>query len=501
VNVSTPERERIAVDGVEWLAALWELTAPGPSRSANPHLVEVLRLEPRLLTHPACRLVSALRQSTTRDRLVKQIVTGAYTTAPADDELAAAVHAFAREVAECWGTRMADFIANARAAAVDRAARLAGPLDAVEPLAELTGERLPFRAVLAPSVFLPVPQTGRHGALLHLPAESVAHLHFGFPVHGGESPFSFTREWFLGGAWHYAIQTYLARYWPPVARRLSARRDVMRALLEVLRSVPSRRGPMGDTEVLEVMAVHVNFVMKGALYRGCGLRDDLVRALANAEGFILFSWVEAWLLDGLGGATLPAHLLTLPDALAAAQAQWQDLRFADVAAPPTGVHIALTSVSARSATFVVPDEWSDAASTAAMAGWDLLSLPRLRYSEWCRVRERDANPVIAFGEPERNDLVRGVLEQRGLSLARVHAHDPAIIALSKPGFEGHDWCLAVAVTRPETAALLHIEMAFARPRSYIVCDGQAVIAPDSLADGDDMEHARAGVASDRATNG
>jgi hypothetical protein len=394
-----------------------------------------------------------------------------------------------------------DCIANARAAALDRASRIAGPLDAVESLAELTGERLPFRAVLAPSIFLPVPQAGRHGALIHLPAESVAHLHFGFPVHGAASPFSFTRDWFLGGAWHYAIQMYLARYWPPVAQRLAERTDVMRALREVLGSVPSRDGAMSDARVLDVMTVHANFAMKDALYRRCGFRDGLVRALANSEGLILFSWVEHWLLDGRGGATLPARLLTLPDALAATQAHWQDLRFADSVSPPTAVNIALASVNARSATFVVPDEWSDAASTAAMAGWDLLSLPRLRYSEWCRVRERDARPIIAFGEPERNDLVRGVLEQRGLSLARVHAHDPAIIALSKPGFEGHDWCLAVAVTRPETAALLHIEMAFAQPGSYIVCDGQAVIAPDSLADGDDMEHARAGVASDRATNG
>jgi hypothetical protein len=237
--------------------------------------------------------------------------------------------------------------------------------------------------------------------------------------------------------------------------------------------------------VLEVMAVHVNFAMKSALYRRGGFREDLLRKLAHGEGFILFSQVEQWLRDGLGGTPLPAYLRTLPDALAATQAQWQDLRFADVAAPPTAVNIALMSMNARTATFVVPDEWSEAASTAAMAGWDLLSLPRLRYSEWCRVRARDASPVIAFGEPERNDLVRGVLDQRGLSLARVQAHDPAIIALSRPGFEGRDWCLAVAVTRPETAALLHIEMALARTGAdpYLVCDGSAVIAMGPLAGG------------------
>jgi hypothetical protein len=485
VTVTDLAPEHLAVDGVEWLAALWELTEPRESRSANPHLIALLHLQPRLLAHPACRLVNALRQSTTRDRLVKQLVASAYAETSDRDELVVAVRSFEREIAACWGARVADFIASARAEARDRARRIAGPLEAATHLAELTGERLPFRAVLAPSIFLPVPQAGRHGALIHLPGESVAHLHFGFPVHGGPSPFRFTREWFLGGAWHYAIQTYLDRYWPPVAQRLAARPEVMRALLDVLGSVPSRRATMSGTQVLEVMAGHVNFAMKSLLYRRVGIREDLLRALVHGEGLILFTWVQQWLLDRGGGAPLPAYLLTLPDALAAAPAQWQDQRFADVASPPTAVNVALTSMSARTATFVVPDEWSEAASTAAMAGWDLLSLPRLRYSEWCRVRARDASPVIAFGEPERNDLVRGVLDQRGLSLARVDALNPAIIALSRPGFEGRDWCLAVAVTRPETAALLHIEMALARAGAdpYMVCDGSAVVAMGPLAEG------------------
>jgi hypothetical protein len=483
--VTVTARERLAVDGVEWLAALWELTEPRACRSANPHLIALLQLKPQLLAHPACRLVGALRQSTTRDRLVKQLVASAYAETPAGDELMVAVRSFERDFAACLGAPVADFIASARAEAFDRACRIAGPLEAATQLGELTGERLPFRAVLAPSVFLPVPQAGRHGALIHLTGESVAHLHFGFPVHGGASPFGFTREWFVAGAWHYAIQTYLARHWPPVAQRLTARPDVMRGLLDVLGSVPSRRGTMSDVDVPKVMAEHVNFAMKSALYRRSGFREDLLRALAHGEGLVLFSWVRQWLLDRVRGTPLPMYLLTLPEALAAARPEWQDLRFADVAPPPTAIRVALTSMSARSATFVVPDGWSDAASTAAMAGWDLLSLPRLRYSEWCRLRARDANPVIAFGEPERNDLVRGVLDQRGLSLARIDAHDPAIIALSRPGFEGRDWCLAVAVTRPETAALLHIEMALARAGAdpYVVCDGSTVIDMGPLPEG------------------
>jgi hypothetical protein len=490
VSATGPPRARIAIDGVEWLAAIWALTDDDPCRSANPHLVALLHLEPRLLAHDACRMVGALRRTQTRDQLVKRLVTASYDASgtAAAEPLAAALRGFAHDVESWWGSAMTGFIAAARAVALDRASRIAGPLPAAEHLAELTGEPLAFRVVLGPSVFLPAPQAGRHGALVQLPSETVAHLHFGFPLHAGKQPFTFNREWFLGGAWHYAIQTYLGRYWPPVRQRLARRHDLLRALRRVLGSVPSRRRPaaMTTTAVLDALATHVNFAMKGALYRRLGLRDGLHRALAEAEGLILFPWVEQWLREGVDGAiALPAHLPTMPEALAATRAQWEDLRFEAVVAPPTAVNIALASMRARSATLVVPDEWSETTAAAAVAGWELLSLPRLRYSEWSRERHRDTSAVIAVGEPEHNALVRGVLEQRGLSLAHVNAPDPAIIALSEPGFAGRDWCLAVAVTRPETAARLHIEMALAQPNSYIVCDGGAVIAPGAPAAPDD----------------
>jgi hypothetical protein len=476
------ERERIAVDCVEWLAALWELTEEPASASANPHLVALLRVEPRLLAHPARQLVISLRTSNTRDQLIKLLVMSAYIDVPGADEIVRAVQSFSRDAAIWCSPAVSDLIAWARADALDRSARIAGPLEAAADLAELVGERLPFRVVLGPSVFLPCPQVGRHGALVQLPSETLAHLHFGFPVHGGPYAFKFTRDWFVGGAWHYAIQSYLARRWPPVAQRIAARPQLMKALSRVFAVGASRRGHATITGqgVLDVLAIHVNFAMKCALCRRLGWPQGLHRALADAEGLVLFSWVEPWLLDGVDrNVKLPEYLLTLPDALAAVQAEWKDKRSVDRAVPFMAVNLAVASRSARSATFVLPDEWSDVASQAAVAGWRPLALPRLRVSDWNRRRTADINPVIAFGEPERNDLVRGVLEQRGLSLARVNARHPAIIALSEPGFDGRDWCLAVAVTRPETAAMLHIEMALTSTGPYIICDGRAVIALDS----------------------
>jgi hypothetical protein len=70
-----------------------------------------------------------------------------------------------------------------------------------------------------------------------------------------------------------------------------------------------------------------------------------------------------------------------------------------------------------------------------------------------------------------------VLAQRRLSLdalARDAAH-PAIVALSMPGLADAPWCVAVAVARVETAALLCVEMALKQTSSYILFDGGAVI--------------------------
>jgi hypothetical protein len=99
----------------------------------------------------------------------------------------------------------------------------------------------------------------------------------------------------------------------------------------------------------------------------------------------------------------------------------------------------------------------------------------MSFSNWVQTRAHEPGAVIAFGEPERNPLVRRVLEQRGLSLAEAGASARAIIALSPPEFEEADWCIAVAVTRPETAARLRIEMALKQTCSYVVFDGGVVV--------------------------
>lgn len=457
----TFERERNAAENVEWLAALWELSEGKESQCANPHLLTLLRLSPRVSAHPALACVSRLRRVESRDRLIKTLVSAAYGET-AHPELQGPLQAFAAEAERMLGAGFYGLIQQARAEAKQRVEEIAGELNPAADLAAVTGERLPLRVVLMPSVFLPPPQSGRHGALVRQPEGWVAHLGFGFPLRQDPERFNINRIWLLGGGWHYAIHLYLERYWPPIEQRLAENRELAEAVSRVLGPPQDYRGaPWTD-----VLRLHVNVALKGLLSQRFGLPDVLHRAFARASGLTLFPWFEEWLRgSGAEGAALAAHISTLPEALAAERPRWESLARTEAAAPPT-VNLALLSPNARRACLVVPDEWSEEAATAAVAGWRLLPLPLLRYGEWVRTRSQDGNPVIAFGEPERNPLVRRVLAQRGLSLDTLEATDPAIIALSSPDPE-EAWRIAVAVKRPETAAALRMEMALNETSRYI----------------------------------
>jgi hypothetical protein len=468
-----------ATEAVEWLAALWELTGPMPSRSANPHLVALLRDVPAVLAHPALAEVARVRESTGRDALIKSVVRGVYDrTAPIG--LDAALAAFVAEVEGLLGPTRHAAIAEARAAAQQAAAALAGPLDPAGDVARLTGERVALRAVLAPSVFLPPPGAGRHSVLVRRPDGSfVAHLHFGFPLLSDPRQVALNRTWLLGGAWHYAIQLALDRHWPAIAARLTDRPDLRESLHAVIAAAnadrPFQTGPDGRPWT-DALAAHLNIAIKCVMAQRLGLPDYVHRDAAIGQGCVLSPWLEAWLLDGLDTpATFAAHLATLPDALAAGRADWERLAAAATMRSTTCLGGVLGSPEARCATIVLPDEWSAAAADAAALPWHPLSLPTARYSDWRRTAAHGTRPVIAIGEPARHPLVRRVLDQRGLRLSDVRAPAPAIVALSLPDFPDAPWCIAVAVTHPETAADLRADMVSRRINPYIVLGAGLVI--------------------------
>jgi hypothetical protein len=465
---------RRAADSVEWLAALWELAEGRDSRCANPGLLTLLRFTPGWSAHPAMVAVASERRRSSRDQLIKAIVRDTYGEPTRAAELRMTLEDFAARSHDIMGAGPCEVVAQARAEAERRVAAIAGRLDPAADLAAVTGEHVQLQIVVAPSAFLPPPQSGRHGVLLRRADHWVAHLHFGFPLKGDIEAFDINRPWLLGGAWHYAIDIYLQRHWPPIAERLADRRVLAEA---VSAAMASSRGGEGWSWIGALRA-HVIVAFKCLLSRRQGLPDGIHRAFARAAGLSLFPWFEAWLIDAAsGGRPLDAVLQALPEALTQDRPDWEDLGHAGL--PPT-VNLALISPEARRASLVVPDDWSDAAAAAAVAGWRLLPLPVVRHGEWLRASS-GGTPVIAFGDPAQNPLVGRVLAQRGLALEALQATRPAIIALSAPGFEGAPWCIAVAVQRPETAATLHMEMALKQTSSYVLLDGPVVIGAQQVA--------------------
>ena len=473
----TPRR---AADSVEWLAALWELAEERDSRCANPGLLTLLRFTPGLSAHPAMAAVASERRRNSRDQLVKAIVRDAYSEPTSAAELRTALEGLAARSHDIVGPGPCQVVAQARAEAERRVAAIAGRLDPAADLAAVTGEQVQLQILVAPSVFLPPPQSGRHGVLLRRADRWVAHLHFGFPLEGDVEAFDINRPWLLGGAWHYAIDIYLQRHWPPIAERLADRRDLAEAASAAMESSRGGEGAArGEWSWIGALRAHVGVAFKCLLSRRQGLPDGIHRAFARAAGLSLFPWFEAWLIDAAsGGRPLDTVLRALPEALTQDRPAWESLGRA-ASLPPT-VNLALISPGARRAQLVVPDDWSDDDATAAVAGWRLLSLPVVRHGEWLRASS-GGTPVIAFGDPARNPLVGRVLAQRGLALEALEATRPAIIALSAAGFEGAPWCVAVAVQRPETAATLHMEMALKQTSSYVLLDGPVVIGAGRVA--------------------
>lgn len=467
------ERDRLVADCVEWLAALWELKEAKRSQSANPHLLNLLRFTPGVAKHPAFEQVVQLSGEHSRDRLIKGVIDAAYGKPTEHAELFEALQGFRGQAEELVGAGFHQAIGEGRTEALEKAREIAGVLDPAADLAEAAGERPSLRVVLAPSVFLPPPQAGRHGALVHEPEGYVAYLMFGLPLTQDPERFYITRPWLLGGAWHYAIVLYLRRHWPPIARELAGDQVLAEAVARAS-GLPEDGSGRSWTDHLQS---HVNVALKCLLSRRLGVPDAVHQAFAKVSGLRLFPWIKEWLLDSdAEGPELTARLATLPEALAAGRSEWERVAQAGAGVPPA-INLALISATAKRATLVVPDGWPEQAAAAAVASWRLLPVPLMRYSEWLSQRAEEASPVIAFGEPESNPLVKDVLEQRDLGFESLSVDDPTITALAPLNAGEGSWCIAVAAS-PESAARLRIETALDQTSSYFIADGGVVVDRD-----------------------
>jgi hypothetical protein len=471
--------EQAALNAVEWLAALWDLCAPGPSQAANAHLAALVRVASDLRLHDACAWLDRERRVSSRDQLVKRVVTAAYRQTD-DGNISASFHQLCADIPQVLGPALYGLLREARDEARARVEVLAGHLDPVGDVAEITGEPIPMRVVIAPSLFLPPPQAGRHGVLLR-GGETVAHLHFGFPLERDPCQYDINRAWLIGGTWHYALRLYTNRYWPGIARRLAACADLEEAVSALAADTPAGRVAPGEPRWIRWLEHHLHVTLKRLLYRQRGGPDDAVRLLNELQGYSLMSWFDSWLARGLSSKVPLADVLaTLPDALRRERSDWEALA-GTAAPPPLTLNFALLSRSAGRAVLVFPDDWSEPAVQAAAAGWRAGPMPIVRCSGWLAARGADAAPVIAFGEPASNTLVRTVLEQRGLPWPPCPSDSAAVVALSTAPVAGAQWCIAVAVSRPEVAATLKAHAFRARCNAYVLFDRGEVIGDNCRA--------------------
>jgi hypothetical protein len=309
------QAEHAALNAVEWLAALWDLCQPGPSRAANPHLVALVGVASDLPRHDAFAWLTRERRVSSRDRLVKRVVLGAYGQADRAN-IPAAFEQMCADIPQMLGPDLYGLVREARDEVRARVEVLAGGLDPVGDVAEITGAPIQMRFTIAPSLFLPPPQAGRHRVMLHHGSEAVAHPYFGFPLERDPLEYNITRDWLMGGTWHYAFRLNTNRYWPAIARRLATCADLEEAVSTLVEDdAPAGRVARGVPRWIGWLEHHLHLTLKGVLYRQRGESDQEVRMLAELKGYSLMSWFDAWMTRGLSRklpmadviATLKAH--------------------------------------------------------------------------------------------------------------------------------------------------------------------------------------------------
>ena len=171
-------------DRVELLAAAWAALSPdGAAALANPELAPVLDLFRPAADHPALRLLSRLRETLSRDQVIKALVhalTGSPQATPHGQMLARALG----ELQARLGPEWARLTGPGRALAAERLRPLAEGLAPAEEVSRLCREPVPVTFHFYPSLFLPLPMDGRHGAAV--PGEGGTEVFmFWLPPHAG----------------------------------------------------------------------------------------------------------------------------------------------------------------------------------------------------------------------------------------------------------------------------------------------------------------------------
>jgi hypothetical protein len=333
-------------------------------------------------------------------------------------------------------------------------AQMTAGVDAASALASVTGSRCEIDIAFCPSLFLPPPQDGRHGATVRNEGRTTAFLHFGFPLDAEErAQFGVDRGFLQGGAEAYTIRIWLEPHWRRLSEDLAARTALHGALAPAFR--PGERWP-------DLVRTNLVMALRGKLAERTGLPRAVFRRAVVAGRAPLFDWFIEWLDSA--GTPLDAALPSLPENLerdAAALVAALEHR-----SRPDAISIALAGCT-EPPTLVVPDTWDEALVDLATRSWSVVRAVTLRVSEWMLSERAIHAPAVAIGSADDNPVVASVLRRRPVEIPP-NVRTPIVLSFHDDG-EG-PWTIAIAAEEPEVAARAGFAMASKVSASYAVVD-------------------------------
>lgn len=435
------EAERPLQHKVDLLAALW-ICGDDEPYTANPQLLPLLRDFDPLHSHEARAAFDRIRYRVGRDAMIKLLTRHTCGQQLDPDAEALAFIEALNDLDDLYGAQFAARLAPERAAMREAVARLTAGIDAVSDLAAITGSRCELDIAFCPSLFLPPPQKGRHGATVRDDGRTVVFLYFGFPLAEDLARFGVDRGFFNGGAQSYAIRVWLEPRWRRLAEDLASRTSLRDALTPHLRV--GERWP-------DLVRTNLGIALRGKLAEREGVPRATFRHAVLGARAPLFDWFVGWL--DAAGAPLDAALPSLADA--AERDAGELAAMLDHRARPDTINAALFACT-EPPTLVIPDTWDEPTVAMAERAWSAIGAVTLRVSQWM-ISERAVHaPVIAVGNAQENPIVASVLRRRPVE---VPPNLSAAVVLSF--YDGGDgpWTLAVAADDPEQAARVGVEIA------------------------------------------
>jgi hypothetical protein len=460
-----------AVEGIAYFCHCSTGSARPP---ANVGLIERLDRCDALARHALRDVVAGLAEVLSRGELVSLALRVA-AGVPVDDRWSLG------ERLSLFSTRLLDFelgcgellgalVAEERSQACCRIGALSAALDPIGDLSRLLREPLSMSVEVVPSLLLPPPQEGRHGASHTADGYTRSWLSFGFPLSSPPERYGIDRDFLRFGAWAYGIRTWLASAAP--AFQTAEGMPELRCMLAEL--APAGRTPEA------LLRSHLDLALRNELGRAIGTTEQQFRMMAKARGLRWFDWFAEWVSSRRRMELPLRHQLSkLPRALLDSKGE---LEQAPAPEFPSAINLVLMSAFRGRPSLVVPDCWPEAWCKELLASWSPLQLPLLRYGDWYRAAAADgaasghAAPAIAVGSPEDNPLVAALLQLRELDLCQLDGlNAPLLVALERPAATGEPWYLVLATRHSALAAALPLETLLRLTATWAWLDGFQVV--------------------------